>query len=225
MTRTRATRPADEPPLRSALLYFAAVRSMQKAGPKIGTGRWAGALGGTRTPNLLIRRSRHIVQDRPSRSVCWADIPELSARDSRCPTAWQQYWQQSRRTAMILDRLLFRPDISQVAADRASVVRCRRSLALAVGRCCCCHRCCQRGAGPPVASRPAPCRGWPASGPGRLLPGPWFLSGVSIETPGSSVTSRVGWPVPFHLCWLSCGHSRAWGWRGGHVHSAGHPWI
>jgi len=22
---------------------------------------------------------------------------------------------------------------------------------------------------------PAPCRGWPASGPGRLRPGPWFL--------------------------------------------------
>ena len=28
-----------EPPLRSALLYFAAVRSTRKAGPKIGTGR------------------------------------------------------------------------------------------------------------------------------------------------------------------------------------------
>jgi hypothetical protein len=39
MTRTRATRAADELPLRSALLYFAAVRGMQKAGPKIGTGR------------------------------------------------------------------------------------------------------------------------------------------------------------------------------------------
>ena len=30
---------ADEPPLRSALLYFAAIRSMQRAGLKIGTGR------------------------------------------------------------------------------------------------------------------------------------------------------------------------------------------
>jgi hypothetical protein len=29
----------------------------------------------------------------------------------------------------------------------------------------------------------------------------------------------------FYLCPLSCGHSRAWGWRGGHVHSAGHPRI
>ena len=31
------------------------------------------------------------------RSVCWADIPELSARDRRCPAAWQQYWLQSLR--------------------------------------------------------------------------------------------------------------------------------
>ena len=31
----------------------------------------------------------------------------------------------------------------------------------------------------------APCRGWPASGPGRLRPGPWFLTGVS------AVVSRV----------------------------------
>jgi hypothetical protein len=27
----------------------------------------------------------------------------------------------------------------------------------------------------------------------------------------------------FRLCLLSCGHSHACGWRGGHVHSAGHP--
>jgi hypothetical protein len=50
---------------------------------------------------------------------------------------------------------------------------------------------------------PAPCRGWPASGPGRLRPGPWFLTGVSAVAPGSSATSRVRWPVPFHLCWLA----------------------
>ena len=41
------------------------------------------------------------------------------------------------------DLLLFRPDISPVGTDRASVMRCRRSLALAVGCCCSCHRCCQ----------------------------------------------------------------------------------
>ena len=107
------------------------------------------------------------------------------------------------------DLPLFRPDISQVGADRASVMRCRRSLLLAVGRCCCCHRCCQLGAGRPVASRPARCRGWPASGPGRLPPGPWFLTGVSAEAPGSSVTSRVRSPGTFHLCSLPCGHSHA----------------
>ena len=36
-------------------------------------------------------------------------------------------------TALILDCLLFRPDISPVATHRASVMRCRRSLPLAVG--------------------------------------------------------------------------------------------
>ena len=81
------------------------------------------------------------------------------------------------------------------------------------------------GARLPKASRPEPCRGWPASGPGRLRPGPWFLSGVSVEAPGSSATSRVRWPGSFQLRWLSCGHSRTWGWKGGHVHSAGHPRI
>jgi hypothetical protein len=32
-------------------------------------------------------------------------------------------------------------------------------------------------------------------------------------------------PVAFRLCPLPCGHGHAWGWRGGHVHSAGHPRI
>jgi len=50
-------------------------------------------------------------------------------------------------TALILDRLLFRPDISQVGADRASVMRCRWSLMLAGGRCRCCHCCCQPRSG------------------------------------------------------------------------------
>ncbi len=76
-------------------------------------------------------------------------------------------------------------------------MRCRWSLPLAAGRCCCCHRCCQLGAGRPVASRPAPCRGWPASDPGRLLPGPCLLTGVPAEAPGSSVTSRVRSPGNF----------------------------
>jgi hypothetical protein len=49
-----------------------------------------GALGGTRTPNLLMRRSGQALQDRPSRSVRWADIPELSTCVGRRPAAWQQ---------------------------------------------------------------------------------------------------------------------------------------
>ena len=48
--------------------------------------------------NLLIRRSGHIAQDRPLWTVRWADIPELSVRIKRCLAAWQQYWQQSRRS-------------------------------------------------------------------------------------------------------------------------------
>ena len=43
----------------------------------------------------LIRRLRQVVQDRLMPSVRWADIPQPSTRDRRCPAAWQQYWQQS----------------------------------------------------------------------------------------------------------------------------------
>jgi hypothetical protein len=50
---------------------------------------------------------------------------------------------------------------------------------------------------PPVAIGPADCRGWPASGPGRLRPGPLFLTGVSAEAPRSSMTSRVRSPGTF----------------------------
>jgi hypothetical protein len=59
--------------------------------------------GAQRAREHLIRRSRHIVQDRPLPSVCWADIPELSARDRRCPAAWQQYG-AVRRVLPRLDR-------------------------------------------------------------------------------------------------------------------------
>ena len=47
-------------------------------------------------PSLQIRRSGRVVQDRPLRSVRWADIPQLSTQGGCCPAAWQQYWQQSR---------------------------------------------------------------------------------------------------------------------------------
>jgi hypothetical protein len=66
----------------------------------------------------------------------------------------------------------FRPDISPVGADHASVMRCCRSLLLAAGRCCCCHRCCQphRTAGIPApwsSSPPADRRRH--TGPGCVL--------------------------------------------------------
>ena len=47
-------------------------------------------------------------------------------------------------------------------------------------------------------------QGWPAPGPGRLPPGPCLLAGVSAETPGSSVTSRVRSPGT-----LTCAHCPA----------------
>jgi hypothetical protein len=76
----------------------------------------------------LIRGSGQVVHDRPSPVVRGADIAQPSARVRLCPAAWQQYWQQSRRPALIADRPFFRPDISRVGADRAGVMRCRRSL-------------------------------------------------------------------------------------------------
>jgi len=60
---------------------------------------------------------------------------------------------------------------------------------------------------------------------GQARPGPWFLTGVAAEVSRSGASSRVHWSALFRLCWLSGGQSRAWGWRGGHVHSAGHPRI
>ena len=35
----------------------------------------------------------------------WADVPGLSARDSRCPAAWQQYWQQTAGAAREPNRI------------------------------------------------------------------------------------------------------------------------
>jgi hypothetical protein len=52
-------------------------------------------------PDLQIRRSGRIVQDRPLWAVRWADIPELSVRVRGCLVAWQQYWQQSLRPCLL----------------------------------------------------------------------------------------------------------------------------
>ena len=51
---------------------------------------------GALNPNLQIRRSGRIIQDRLSLAGRWADIPDLSPRVSRWLVAWQQCWLQSR---------------------------------------------------------------------------------------------------------------------------------
>jgi len=60
----------------------------------LGAAEWHWCQG---APEHLIRRSGQLVPDRPSRSVCWADIPESSTQGRGCPLSWQQYWRQSRR--------------------------------------------------------------------------------------------------------------------------------
>ena len=53
------------------------------------------------------------------------------------------------------DRPFFRPDISQVGKNRASVLGCCRSLTPAVGCCGCSHRCCQARPGTRMCGRDA----------------------------------------------------------------------
>jgi len=50
---------------------------------------------GLEPPNLQIRSSGQAVQDRPSVSVLWVDVPGMSTPDKRRLAAWQQCWQQS----------------------------------------------------------------------------------------------------------------------------------
>ena len=52
------------------------------------------ALGGTRTPNLQIRRTGRTVWDCPLLATCWVGLPVLSARIGRWLPAWQQCQQQ-----------------------------------------------------------------------------------------------------------------------------------
>jgi hypothetical protein len=97
--------------------------------------------------NPQIRRSGHVVQDRPSMLVGWADIPELSTCVGCCSAPWLQSWLQSRRNGADPRPSAFQAGHIPVGADRASVMRCRRSLLLTGGWCCCCHGCCQPRSG------------------------------------------------------------------------------
>jgi hypothetical protein len=70
----------------------------------------------------LIRSSRHIVQDRPLRSVPWADIPELSMYVGCCPAAWLQSGYSRGGTALILGAVGTRSSTRQAETDRRLAV-------------------------------------------------------------------------------------------------------
>ena len=112
----------------------------------------------------LLRLEQSLVIALTSAGVCYqvvSGLPRLPylglSRSVSCTNPWTNRVPELRVPALqcarpagrTADRLLFRPDISQVGADRASVMGCRRSLRVAVGRCCCFHRCCH------------PCWAWP----------------------------------------------------------------
>ena len=100
------------------LLYAACKRPVPRSEPAAELG----ALEGIRTPNLLIRRSGQVVQDRPYRS--WAGpIFQSCPRASGAVQRLGYSLGYSRgATALILDCLLFRPDVSpsRHAKGRAS---------------------------------------------------------------------------------------------------------
>jgi hypothetical protein len=145
-----------------------------------------GALGGTRTPNLLIRRSGHIVQGRPSRLVCWADIPPLSASVGCCLAAWQQCWQQTARARMMeLNRISSAGQGVPIGSSWISAPLGPRRTLPDCGEL---QPKLQPANFPVIVPRLA---GDGLRRSGRLGPGPWFLTGVSAEAPVSSVTSRV----------------------------------
>ena len=79
-----------------------------------------------------------------------ADVTDcLGGRKRRCRKL------RSRRSAWTAACLSVTVDYTGLLSDRA---RCGYDIA-------------------PYWMTAAPCRGWPASGPGGLLPGPWFLAG------------------------------------------------
>jgi hypothetical protein len=83
-------------------------------------------------------RNRHVVMDRKPRLPHRGPGPRPPSSDLRITRL---------AGPSSAEGALFRPDISQVGADRARVMRCRRSLPLADGCCRCCHRCCHSHCG------------------------------------------------------------------------------
>ncbi len=144
-------------------------------------------------------------------------------RDRCCPAAWQQYWQQSRRNGLDPRPSAFRPGICPIGADRARVMRCRRSLVLAVGRCYCCHRLLSTRRRPSGSKPTRTVQGIAASSPGRLPPGSCLLTGASAEAPKSSATLRVPSPGTFRRVLVVLRSQSRLRLEGGHVHSGAIP--
>ena len=97
---TRTTGVAGRPSATSTGLYsrrrtlrldFRAVRAIFGSRKVPNEASELGALGGTRTPNLLIRRSGRTVQGCPVVAVCWPDFPGPSF----CVGSWLWSWLQS----------------------------------------------------------------------------------------------------------------------------------
>jgi hypothetical protein len=77
-------------PTRAIVSRSAGFGHAQQASRAVSYAISASTLGGTRTPDLPIRRSGQVVQDRPSPVMGWADIPQLSIPGRRRLAAWQQ---------------------------------------------------------------------------------------------------------------------------------------
>ena len=81
-----------------------------------------GALGGTRTPNLLIRSNGQTVQTCPGVAVLWADVLGPSYRVCSWPWSWQQFWQQPARSP------LAPPVLANDGADLAAALQTIREI-------------------------------------------------------------------------------------------------
>ena len=147
--------------------------------------------------------------------------PSLARGVRRVVSGFQATRRPRPRATALTRRLRRRADASCKARARCVVPSCdrrHRPVAWGVGR-----RLSVPAGGDLVTARTM--QGMARVRSGQARPCPWFLAGVSVEAPESSVTSRVRAPGTIHLCPLSRGHSHALGWRGGHGHSAGHPRI
>ena len=164
-----------------------------------------GALGGTRTPNLLIRSSMCGHPD-PFRSV--RDLGRVPVRCSSsygfpkgCSPRWLPAWLPKEARSRLRRR--------QTTSFESACSACSDSIThLPRGRDHSAHI-------PDHGNFRRDRLGFAGDGPRPVRAGsslaPWFLTGVSAVAPGPSATSRVRWPVSLHLCRLPCGHSRAWG--------------